>query len=123
LIVTDDPKLKRRIAAALQADGQEVVEIPGSGERVNRFAAALSSDPGVQPDILVSTLRTAGDTDLEALIAVPRSRRIPMVLIAPRDDDATRLKAYRLGAEIVLAEPLDIDELLISVLALVPEKG
>jgi DNA-binding response OmpR family regulator len=123
LLAADDPGLRSRVTAALHSDGQEVSEVTESNGRINHIAAALWSDAHERPDILVGSLRTGDDTDLEALSALRRSSGLPMVLIAPAGNDAPRLKAYRMGADIVLAEPLDVDELLISVRALVPDKG
>jgi two-component system response regulator QseB len=117
LLTGDDEELRRRVAMALRGDGHVVVEAVGG-------AATPSTEGEDRPDILVSAVRTPGRTHLQTLASVRRDGRpTPVVLITASADERAQLEAYRLGANVVLGAGADIDELLISVRGLVPDRG
>jgi DNA-binding response OmpR family regulator len=125
LLALEDPALRGRLAAALGDGDHEILEAGDGIERLEHVAAASPSrwqaDP---PDVLVSALRTAGSGDLEALSSLRRAGFLsPILLIVPAGRDDLCLQAYWRGADIVLSEPLDPEELRISVRALAPHRG
>jgi CheY-like chemotaxis protein len=125
VLAVEDPALRDRLVAALEDADHELLEAGGGVARLEQVAAAARSlwhgDP---PDILVSALRTAGGGDLEALSTLKRGGfPSPILLIVPAGRDDLTLKAYWRGADVVLSEPVDPEELRISLRALAPHRG
>jgi CheY-like chemotaxis protein len=117
LVAGDDEEIKRRVATALRSDGHIVIEAEGD-------AAAPSAEAADRADILVSALRTPRRTHLQALAAARQAGPpTPIVLVTASADERAHLDAYRHGVDVVLGAPADLDELLISVRALVPDRG
>lgn len=123
LLVADDPALGLSIATTLRAGGVEVLD--AGAEPLDRTAAAaLALALDAQPDILVSALRRPHRTQLSAITAARRNGwAAPLVVLSASGDWRAQLAAYYSGADVVLAEPLDPEELMITVRGLVPDKG
>ena len=129
LLAGDDEELRDRVAAALRGDGHVVVEA------IEGAAAPPGASEG-RPDILVGAVRTPDRTHLVSAVRTPGRTHLqglaprhggdphlPVVLITTSADERVQLAAYRSGADVVLGAGTDLDELLISVRALVPDKG
>ena len=67
-----------------------------------------------RPDLVMLSTHALGVSSFDicrALRAIPRWRPVPIVMIAEEDDDATRLAAYRAGADDFFARTIGPEEL------------
>jgi DNA-binding NarL/FixJ family response regulator len=127
LLAVEDPSLRGRIEAALDPDEHVILDVvhvvhaePAS--RLEDVVANASRCQAAEPDVLVALLRTP--EDLEAISALRRAGwRAPILLVSLRGPDELCIKAFYRGADIVLTEPLDAEELRISLRALAPHRG
>lgn len=114
LLVGDLRANRDLLRAALQQDGYGVSTVE-TGE------GALEAVPMLDPDVILLGVVPPGIDELEVcrrLKQAPATRLIPVVLASGRGR-AAKLEAMRAGADDVLSEPLDIDELRARVKSLV----
>jgi CheY-like chemotaxis protein len=124
LLAVEDPALRDRLAAALAGGDHDLLEAGDGVARLDQVAAAPTRWQEDPPDIVVSALRTAGSGELDALSTLKRGGfPSPILLIVPAGRDDLTLKAYWRGADVVLSEPVDPEELRISLRALAPHRG
>ncbi|AUX42342.1 transcriptional regulator [Sorangium cellulosum] len=115
LLAEDDRELRRLLASALRRDGYEVLEARDGNHLLELMGEALVSG-GAPPDVVVSDIRMPGKSGLELLSGLRRDDwTTPVVLITAFGDPETHAEAYRLGADVVLDKPLDVDDLLVVV--------
>lgn len=101
LVAEEDDFLRERIADALRDDGYEVVEAEDGFE--------VLDTPAV--DLIVADAMLSGYDGLEVLERLRRNGiATPFVLMSHGPDDATWREAERLGADLVIGSPWDIDE-------------
>ncbi|MGH9370347.1 MAG: HD domain-containing phosphohydrolase [Vicinamibacterales bacterium] len=118
LVIDDDEAVANVIARFVSRDGYDV-DIAGNGAR---GLAAIANDP---PDVILLDLMLPDMNGFEIcrrLKAELRSRLIPVVLITGVGDRAKRLEGLESGADDFLSKPVDGQELLARVRALVRMK-
>jgi DNA-binding response OmpR family regulator len=121
LLAEDDKEMRSLIATALRRDGYDVFEARDGAKLLDLIGAAIATrvDPAV-PEIIISDIRMPGYTGLEVLGGLRRDDwETPVILITAFGDRETHMEAYRLGADVVLNKPLDMDDLRMAVKALV----
>ena len=119
LLAEDDDELRIFLAAALRADGYEVVESRDGRELCAEIAVVASQQPRPPtPDIVVSDVRMPHRSGLEALATLRAlDASTPVLLMTAFGDRAVHEEARRLGAA-VLDKPFELDELRTTVLRL-----
>ena len=102
LVCEDQDSIRRMIEALVQARGYEVTAV-ASGTKAIDVAA---TNP---PDIVLLDLMLPGQYDgfevCRRLRADPGTRHVPVVIISALDDDESRSKAARAGANAYYTKP------------------
>lgn len=116
LAVDDDPVALEIVRGTLHPDGYEVVTAPDATAAL----ALLGTDARI--DIVVSDLMMPGIAGLELCERVrsdPQRRHLPWLFLTAFADRRVRHDAFAVGADGFLAKPVDDDELLVRVRAMV----
>jgi len=108
LVVDDEPKLLRAVAADLRGEGYDVSTAQSGAE-------ALMSVAQRQPDLIVSDIRMPGIDGYELtrrLKSNESSALIPIVFLTAKDTTEDRIKGFRSGIDAYLTKPFEPDELI-----------
>ena len=111
LVVDDEDRNRRLLAAMLEADGY-VVQEAADGERALELAL---QNP---PDIVLLDIMMPGMDGYDvarALKAAEATRSVPVVLVTALDDRDARLRGLDAGAEEFVTKPVDRNELRIRI--------
>jgi DNA-binding response OmpR family regulator len=120
LLAEDDRAMRQLIATTLRRDRYSVVEVGDGHELLAAVAPAFATGTdGV--DLVITDVRLPGRSGLEALAALrAHDWSTPVIVITAFGDAALHEEANRLGADVVLDKPFDLDDLRAAVLALAP---
>ena len=112
LVVEDDVKLNQIVCASLNAAGYAAHGCLNARE-------AFDTLYGGGIDVIVSDIMMPG-TDGFELVAHVRSidKKIPILLMTARDDIAAKQRGFRSGIDDYMVKPIDVDELLLRIEAL-----
>jgi DNA-binding NarL/FixJ family response regulator len=108
LVVDDEPNLLRAVAAALRAEGYEVVTARNGREALVRVAESV-------PDLIISDIRMPGMDGYQLaaqLRASSRTALVPVIFLTARDETADRVAGFRAGVDAYITKPFEPDELL-----------
>ena len=108
LVVDDEPNLLRAVAAALRAEGYEVVTARNGREALVRVAESV-------PDLVISDIRMPGMDGYQLagqLRASSRTALVPIVFLTAKDETADRIAGFRSGVDAYITKPFEPDELL-----------
>jgi putative two-component system response regulator len=111
LVVDDEERNRRLLAAMLEADGYLVLEA-ADGEQ----ALALARQSA--PDLILLDIMMPGMDGFEvarALKADHATRPVPVVMVTALDDRESRLRGLEAGAEEFITKPVDRNELRVRV--------
>ena len=120
LLIVDDSKLMRdRVAACLRPLGEVAFEFASTGlEAIERLALA-----GFDLVVLDLNMPDVGGLEvIEFVRAQDRLRRIPILVVTTRGDDASRSRVLEAGASGFLAKPFAPQEILEQVRRFLPGK-
>ena len=107
LVVDDEPNLLRAVAAALRAEGYEVVTARNGREALVRVAESV-------PDLVISDIRMPGMDGYQLagqLRASSRTALVPIVFLTAKDETADRIAGFRTGVDAYLTKPFEPEEL------------
>lgn len=112
LVVEDERDLNCTVCAFLKQNGYEAVGCMGAGE-------AYDSMYGNTFDLIVSDIMMP-DIDGYEFVETVRSLNegIPILFMTARDDFASKQRGYRIGIDDYMVKPVDLDELLLRIGAL-----
>jgi DNA-binding NarL/FixJ family response regulator len=108
LVVDDEPNLLRAVAAALRAEGYEVVTARNGREALVRVAESV-------PDLVISDIRMPGMDGYQLagqLRASSRTAIVPIIFLTAKDETADRVAGFRSGVDAYITKPFEPDELL-----------
>lgn len=108
LVVDDEPRLLRAVAADLRGEGYEVTT-------AHSGAAALSLVALEIPDLIVSDIRMPvmdGFAFARRLREHQTTALIPIIFLTARDTTSDRVQGFRAGVDAYLTKPFEPDELL-----------
>ena len=112
LVVEDDEKLNRIVCTYLNDSGFQAKGCPGVreayDEMYNQFYDLIISDimmPGIDGFEFARTVRKV-------------NQRIPILFMSARDDLPSKQKGFQLGIDDYMVKPVDLDELVLRVRAL-----
>jgi DNA-binding NarL/FixJ family response regulator len=108
LVVEDDARLLRAVAATLREEDYEVAT-------ARTGADALVSVNQTMPDLIVSDIRMPkmdGYQLARALRSNARTKLIPIIFLTAKDEREDRLAGIRTGVDAYLVKPFDPEELL-----------
>ena len=117
LVVEDDKNLNRSVCSFLSLSGYEAVGCLGASEAYdamyeNMFDLIISDImmPGIDGYEFASTVRSLNEN-------------VPILFMSARDDLASKQRGFRAGVDDYMVKPVDLDELLLRVGALLRRAG
>ena len=114
VLVVDDDSAQRSLLSSFLTQCEVMVEVAASG------AEALNKIAHQRPAILISDVRMPGMTGLELLAALrEQGIDVPVLLVTAHADIRDAVGAMRHGAVDYLEKPIDLEELLMAVRAVV----
>lgn len=112
LVVEDDVRFNQIVCASLNAAGYAVQGCTNASE-----AFEVLHESGV--DIIISDIMMPGIDGFEFVEDVRRiNKRIPILLMTARDDLSAKRQGFRAGIDDYMVKPIDLDELLLRIEAL-----
>lgn len=112
LVVEDDPALNRSVCSFLNQNGYEATGCPDAEGAYDALYKTTF-------DLIVSDVmmpRIDGFEFAETVRAL--NRDIPILFMTARDDLAAKQRGYRIGIDDFMVKPIDLDELLLRIGAL-----
>lgn len=117
LVVDDEPKLLRAIAADLKGEGYNVDVARSGMEALILIAQRL-------PDLIISDIRMPGIDGYEFARRLRKNEStalIPIIFLTAKDTTKDRIEGFRSGVDAYLTKPFEPDELL-SIIASILER-
>ena len=112
LVVEDDVRFNQIVCASLNAAGYAVQGCTNASEAFDAL-----HDSGA--DIIISDIMMPGIDGFEFIEDVRRiNKRIPILLMTARDDLSAKRQGFRAGIDDYMVKPIDLDELLLRIEAL-----
>lgn len=112
LVVEDDERLNRIVCTYLKDSGFEAKGCLGAEEAYEEMYSQLY-------DLIVSDIMMPGIDGFEFARTVRRvNKRIPILFMTARDDLPSKQKGFQLGIDDYMVKPVDLDELVLRVRAL-----
>lgn len=112
LVVEDDSDLNKTVCAYLNRNGYEAVGCPDANEAYNE----LYGNPF---DLIISDIMMPNIDGFEFAETVRSlDKEIPILFMTARDDFHSKQKGYRIGIDDYMVKPVDLDELLLKIGAL-----
>lgn len=112
LIVEDDRQLNHAVCSHLLLSGYEVAGCLSAGE-------AYDAMYGQRFDLIISDIMMPGVDGFEFAQTVRRlNQEIPILFMTARDDFTAKLRGYQAGIDDFMVKPVNLDELLLRVTAL-----
>lgn len=118
LIAEDEEALLNILGTVLGDEGYEVKKSVAAEE-------ALRLCESHQPDLIICDVRMEemdGFAMLEKLKATEKFKNIPFVFLTAFNDTEGKKRGLRLGAQAYITKPFDVDDLVGTVMRLVPPK-
>ena len=117
LVVEDNADLAQGIAYNLKLEGYEV-RVAADGRE------GLAEVARWEPDLVLLDLMLPGVDGFEVLRGIrERSRRIPVIILSARAEQADKVRGFRLDADQYVTKPFGVLELLERVAALLRRAG
>jgi DNA-binding response OmpR family regulator len=108
LLVEDDAPLARVIGDNLRIEGYEVAVTRDVGDAVTRSRTFL-------PDLVLLDVMLPSHKGLELCSVLRQGGRVPVIMVSGRVQKAEKIRALRVAVDDYLTKPLDVDELLARV--------
>lgn len=113
LVVEDDRALNRTVCTYLNQNGYEAVGCLSANEAYDAMYG------GTLFDLIVSDIMMPGIDGFEFAQTVrERDQEIPLLFMTARDDFAAKQKGFQAGIDDYMVKPIDLDELLLRIQAL-----
>ena len=112
LVVEDDARFTQIVCASLRAAGYEAIGCANAAQATD----ALHGDGA---DIIISDIMMPGVDGFEFVSEVRSvNRHIPILLMTALDDMSAKRKGFGAGIDDYMVKPIDVDELLLRIEAL-----
>ena len=112
LVVEDDRELNRSVCAFLSQNGYEAVGCPDANDAYNAMYATLF-------DLIISDIMMPGVDGFEFAQTVRSlNKDIPILFMTARDDFTAKQRGFRAGIDDYMVKPVNLDELLLRIGAL-----
>ena len=112
LVVEDDRDLNRTVCAFLNASGYRATGCLSANEAYDAMYSTIF-------DLIVSDIMMPGIDGFEFARTVRSlNEYIPILFMTARDDFASKQRGYRIGVDDYMVKPIDLDELLLRIGAL-----
>ncbi len=117
LVVEDDRDLCRTICSFLSGNGYEAVGCQGAGEAYDAMYSGTF-------DLIISDIMMPDIDGYEFAKTVREiNEEIPILFATARDDFASKQRGYRIGIDDYMVKPIDLDELVLHIGALLRRAG
>ena len=118
LVVEDDRELNRSVCAFLGKNGYEATGCLSANDAYDAMYG------GTVFDLIISDIMMPGIDGFEFAETVRGlDKDIPILFMTARDDFAAKQRGFRLGIDDYLTKPVDLEELLLHVMALLRRAG
>lgn len=112
LVVEDDPKLNQAVCAYLNDSGFQAKGCPGAKEAYDELYNNLY-------ELIISDIMMPEIDGFEFARAIRKvDRTIPILFMSAKDDLPSKQKGFQLGIDDYMVKPVDLDELILRVRAL-----
>lgn len=112
LVVEDDKELNKTVCSFLSRSGYEAV---GCNDAVTAYNALYDN----MFDIIISDIMMPGTDGFEFARNVRAlDKDIPILFMTARDDISSKQRGFRIGADDYMVKPIDFDELILRIEAL-----
>lgn len=112
LLLEDDPELNHTVCAFLSQNGYEVTGCQTASQAYDAMYDTLF-------DLIISDIMLPGTNGFEFTAAVRAlNESIPILFMSARDDFTAKQRGFRLGIDDYMVKPVDLDELLLRIHAL-----
>ena len=112
LVVEDDATLNRSVCAFLNMNGYEAAGCLNAAEAYDAMYETVF-------DLIVSDIMMPGIDGFEFIKSVRElNENIPVLFMTARDDMTAKQRGYHLGVDDYMVKPIDLDELLLRIGAL-----
>lgn len=112
LVVEDDRELNRTVCSYLNENGYEAIGCLGAEEAYDAMYSNLF-------DLILSDIMMPGiDGFAFARTVRELNQEIPLLFMTARDDFAAKQRGFRLGIDDYMVKPIDLEELLLRISAL-----
>ena len=118
LLVEDDRELNKTVCAYLNQNGYEAVGCLDAGEAYDAMYG------GSLFDLIISDIMMPGVDGFEFARSVRElNKEIPILFMTARDDFASKRRGFKTGIDVYMVKPVDLDELLLRIEALLRRAG
>ena len=112
LVVEDDRNLNRTVCAYLDQNGYEATGCLSANEAYDAMYGNLF-------DLIISDIMMPGVDGFSFVETVrEQNKDIPILFMTARDDFAAKQKGFRMGIDDYMVKPVDLDEMLLRIGAL-----
>lgn len=112
LIVEDDRELNRTVCSFLNQNGYETTGCLGANEAYNAMYDSIF-------DMIISDIMMPDIDGFEFARTVRElNENIPILFMTARDDFTSKQRGFRIGIDDYMVKPIDLDELLLRIGAL-----
>jgi DNA-binding response OmpR family regulator len=113
LVVEDDKDLNRTVCSYLNQNGYETVGCLDAGEAYDAMYG------GTMFDLIISDIMMPGVDGFEFAATIrEQNQEIPILFMTARDDFTAKQRGFQAGIDDYMTKPIDLDELLLHVGAL-----
>ena len=117
LVLEDDRDLNRTVCAFLKANGYEAI---GSLDANDAYDVLYEN----VVDLIISDIMMPGVDGFEFVKTVRETNKlVPILFMTARDDFAAMQRGYRVGIDDFMVKPIDLEELLLRIGALLRRAG
>ena len=116
LVVDDDENVRRLVAAYLEREGYQMLQAADGEEGLREFEQHA-------PDLVILDLMLPGIDGYEVARRIAAGRRVPILMLTARTDEADVLAGFETGADDYLVKPFSPKVLLARVKAILRRSG
>ena len=118
LVVEDDRELNKAVCSFLNQNGYEAMGCLSANEAYDTLYG------GSIYDLIISDIMMPGIDGFEFAQTIRETDpNIPILFMTARDDFAAKQRGFRLGIDDYMTKPIDLEELLLHVMALLRRAG
>ncbi|HIZ43750.1 MAG TPA: response regulator transcription factor [Firmicutes bacterium] len=118
LVVEDDRELNKTVCSYLDQNGYEATGCLGAAEAYDAMYG------GTLFDLIISDIMMPGVDGFEFAKSVRElNQEIPILFMTARDDFASKQRGFKSGIDDYMVKPVDLDELLLRIGALLRRAG
>jgi two-component system alkaline phosphatase synthesis response regulator PhoP len=116
-IVEDETSIAEMLRLNLEMENFEVFVFNHGGDAIRNLAQLLSSD------LLILDVMLPEKTGFEILTEIRKISQVPTIILSAKGGTHDRIQGLKLGANDYLPKPFDLEELLLRINNLLPDKG